>query len=450
MIYLIQVTFYSAILYMVYLLFLKNRTDHNWSRAYLLVNMTLPFAIPFISLPYFEQNSNAVAQVMLPVVNIGAEVSDKANAISVLPTIYIALSSVLLGYLIAQAVQITLFLKRHDWEKLGNVRLIRNTSMGPGSWFNYVFIPKDDADNAVLAHEKAHVHFRHSYDVVLMRLIQCFAWPNVMTWIIAKELKTVHEFQADAIAGSNKATYGETLLNELFHTKHFSLSHTFFHHPIKRRIMMLQKNKSHAGKMKVVTLSLLLVTGMLFVQCSKDVAGGSTEDKRSSDSEAVAKKLYGEGVKLNPKSEIDANGIYNVVDKMPEFDGDLMKFLGSNIKYPEQAKKDKIEGRVVVKFVIDENGNVANALILKSPDQSLSDAALAVVNSMPKWKPGENKGKKVKVYFTLPIQYKMESPEPTEYQKTLNKSGYNMGGGLKLFPDGEKRSGDVLVTAFGC
>jgi TonB family protein len=431
MIYLIQVTMYAAILYMVYLLFLKNKTDHNWSRAYLLVNMVLPFALPFISLSIFEQNSDAVAAVILPVVTIGAEVSEKASAISVLPIIYIAISCTLLGYLIAQAVQITLFLKRHESEKLGNIRLIRNTSMGPGSWFSYVFIPKEDADEAVLQHERAHVRFGHSYDIVLMRLIQCFAWPNILIWVIAKELKTVHEFQADAVAGNNKATYGETLLNELFHTKHFSLSHTFFHHPIKRRIMMLQKNKSHAGKMKVITLSLLMVTGMIFVQCSKDTAPQTAT------------------ISL-PEQTKDKNGVYNMVDKMPEFNGDLMKYMVNNIKYPESAKTKKIEGRVVVKFVVDEKGNVAKAEVLKSPDQTLSDAALAVVNTMPKWIPGENKGKKVKVYFTLPISYRLETPEPTEFKKLLDKSGYNTNGKLKLFPDEVQKEAGIIIPAFGC
>ena len=64
MIYLIQATFYTAIFYMVYLLFLKNRTDHSWSRAYLLMNMTLPFVLPLISLPVFNNQRNAIHEVM--------------------------------------------------------------------------------------------------------------------------------------------------------------------------------------------------------------------------------------------------------------------------------------------------------------------------------------------------------------------------------------------------
>ncbi len=395
MIYLIQVTLYTAILYLVYLAFLKNRSDHQWSRAYLLVNMILPFVLPFISMPVFEQNGATIAEVMLPVVNVSTELSTKAASIGILPVIYLSVSSLLLGYFIAQAVQIVMFIRRHTFETAGNMRLIRNTGMGPGSWFNYIFIPAEGADTAVLAHEEAHVRHRHSYDIVLMRLVQCVAWPNVMLLFIAKELKTVHEFQADAVAGNNTETYGTTLLNELFHTKHFSLSHTFFHHPIKRRIMMLQKNKPHAGKTKVVALSLLLVTSMLYVQCSKDVMPAP---------DATAN---------GPKIEKNADGVYNYVEQGAEFDGDLVAYLVENIKYPKDAQQERIEGRVVVRFIVDEQGNIINAktVNVKKVDERLSKAAIDVVSNMPKWKPAMHNGKKVKVYYTLPISYKLNTPE---------------------------------------
>lgn len=407
MIYLIQVTLYTALLYLVYLAFLKNKSDHNWSRAYLLLNMVLPFVLPLISMPVFEQNSTMIAEVMLPVVNVSTDVSDKAASIGVLPILYISISCLLLGYVLAQAVHVTMFIKRHPFEKTGNIRLIRNTSMGPGSWFNYVFIPATDADAAVLAHEEAHVRHKHSYDIVLMRLIQCVAWPNVILFFIAKELKTVHEFQADAVAGTNMETYGTTLLNELFHTKHFSLSHTFFHHPIKRRIMMLQKNKSHAGKMKVVTLSLLLVTSMLYVQCTKDSDSAAKSKNEELKEDEIANKLYGKGLKIE-KLDPDAPPHELEYDVAPEFGSDLMEYMAKNIKYPKKAQKEKIEGRVVVKFVVDEEGNVTNPKIVRSPDQSLSDAALDVINNMPKWKPGEMKGKRVKVSLTLPVSFKLQ------------------------------------------
>ncbi len=403
MIYLIQATFYTAILYMVYLLFLKNRSDHHWSRAYLLLNMILPFVLPLISLPIFERNNVAISEVVLPVITIGTQVSEQAKQINVLPIIYIGISSVLLGYFIAQAFQIMRFIKRNPSERTGKIRLIRSTGMGPGSWFNYVFIPDTEANDAVLKHEEAHVQYKHSCDIVFIRLLQCIAWPNVLLFLIMKELRTVHEFQADAVAAKDKETYNTTLLNELFYTKHFSLSHTFFHHPIKRRIMMLQKNKSHAGKMKVVTLSMLLMTGMLYIQCTKEVSARTTTTQPE-------------------EQKMDATGVYKVVDKMPRFyyTSDLPGFLMQNIRYPEAAKTNKIGGRVVVKFIVDEEGKVTNAQVLESPDKSLSESALAAVNKMPVWIPGEKDGKKVKVYFTLPISFVPEMP--TELDKKMKKA----------------------------
>lgn len=387
--YFLQTTIYTGILYMVYLLLLKNRTSHNWSRAYLLMNMLLPFLLPFISFPALQTNNETVSTIVLPVVYAGTRVSQTVSSIGIAPVIYIAISFTLLGYLVAQAVQIMLFIKRHTKEQQGNIQLIRSTSMGPGSWFSYVFIPEEDTNEAVLEHEIAHVTHKHSYDVILSRLLLCFAWPNVLLWLLVKELKTVHEFQADAVAGSNRDNYGASLLNELFHTKHFALSHTFFHHPIKRRIMMLQ-NKARTGKLKVVTLSVVLIGSILFAQCAKD-----SKSETSTTGKPAIERISGpEGVKE--------------FDQAPEFDGNLMEFLGKNIVYPKSAQDRKIEGKVMLKLGIDENGNLATVDVLKSPDESLTKAALDVINKMPKWKPGMKDGKPVKASLMLPISYKLQ------------------------------------------
>ncbi|HYD19875.1 MAG TPA: M56 family metallopeptidase [Flavipsychrobacter sp.] len=391
MIYFIQATIYAALLYIVYLLFMKNRTSHLWSRAYLLLNMALPFVLPFISIAAFQNQNTAITTVMLPVVNIGTEVTATAEKTDLLPIIHIAISFAMFGYLVAQAVQLMLFIRRNKAEKVGNIKLLRGTGMGPGSWFNYVFIPDENADDAVMKHEMAHVQYGHSYDIVLSRLGLCFAWPNAMFWLILNELKTVHEFEADAAAGKDSTDYGQSLLNELFHTKHFALSHTFFHHPIKRRIMMLQKNSS-TGKFKVVTLALLMLTGILYARSSGD---GNDNGSRS--------------------AQADANGVYNQADKMPEWTGSnfLAFHMPTILKYPQAAKEKKIEGKVVVKFYIDENGKLQDPQVVSSPDQLLSDAALSAVKQLSTWKAGEQDGKKVKVYYTLPINFIMAFPEST-------------------------------------
>ena len=407
MMYFIQATIYAALLYIVYLLFMKNRTSHLWSRAYLLMNMALPFVLPFISIAAFQNQNTAISTVMLPVVNIGAELTATAEKTDLLPIIYIAISFAMFGYLVAQAVQLMLFIRRNKAEQVGNIKLLRGTGMGPGSWFNYVFIPDENADDAVMKHEMAHVQYGHSYDIVLSRLGLCFAWPNAMFLLILNELKTVHEFEADAAAGKDSTDYGQSLLNELFHTKHFALSHTFFHHPIKRRIMMLQKNSS-TGKIKVVTVFLLMLTGILYARSSKDATKNGSASK----------------------AQMDSNGIYDHADKMPEWKGTnhLVYHLPTILKYPQVAKDKKIEGQVVVKFVIDESGKLQNPAVVSSPDQSLSDAALAAVKQLSTWEPGEQNGRKVKVYYTMPINFRMEYPEPTKYDRVI-------GSGLVKFPD---------------
>ncbi len=100
--------------------------------------------------------------------------------------------------------------------------------------------------------------------------------------------------------------------------------------------------------------------------------------------------------------------VYNIVEEMPEYPGGidgLKEFMVANIKYPEQARKNKVEGKVFVSFVVGKNGSVSNAKVVRSVDPELDKEALRVVNAMEKWTPGKEKGKPVKVQFTLPIQF---------------------------------------------
>lgn len=101
--------------------------------------------------------------------------------------------------------------------------------------------------------------------------------------------------------------------------------------------------------------------------------------------------------------------IYDLVEQMPLFPGGdeaLMSWLSENINYPEDALKKGVEGRVIIRFVIDANGNVTNAEVVKSVDKALDDEALRVVRAMPKWTPGKKDGNPVRVWFTLPVAFK--------------------------------------------
>jgi protein TonB len=105
------------------------------------------------------------------------------------------------------------------------------------------------------------------------------------------------------------------------------------------------------------------------------------------------------------------DGVYTEVEEMPEYPGGinaLMSEIASGIKYPDEAKKNGVQGKVFVSFVVDEQGKVTNAKIERGVDSALDAESLRVVNGLKTWKPGKEKGKAVKVAFTIPINYALD------------------------------------------
>ena len=111
------------------------------------------------------------------------------------------------------------------------------------------------------------------------------------------------------------------------------------------------------------------------------------------------------------KENKSKDGVYEEVEEMPEYPGGeaaLRNDLAANIKYPDEAKKAGIQGKVFVSFVVDEQGKVTNATIARGVDPSLDKESLRVINELKTWKPGKEKGKVVKVAFTVPINYALD------------------------------------------
>ena len=103
--------------------------------------------------------------------------------------------------------------------------------------------------------------------------------------------------------------------------------------------------------------------------------------------------------------------VFDIVEQMPEYPGGmqaLFEFLKENIKYPEDAQKQKVEGRVLVKFVVETDGSISNIEVAKNAFPSLDAEAERVVRIMPKWTPGKQKGQVVRVKFMLPINFSLK------------------------------------------
>jgi len=141
--------------------------------------------------------------------------------------------------------------------------------------------------------------------------------------------------------------------------------------------------------------TLLLACALTFYGCTTG----------NNDSEIVS------GSNLETENSPLDEKVYTVVDEQPEFPGgfqSMYEFLGSNILYPEQAKKANVQGKVFLTFVVGSSGKIRDVKVLKGAGFGMDEEAARVVKKMPKWKPGREDGKEVAVRYTLPIDFRLK------------------------------------------
>ena len=151
--------------------------------------------------------------------------------------------------------------------------------------------------------------------------------------------------------------------------------------------------------------------------------------------EKAAIRSFGEKAKygaliittVNQQKEIDNEKIsqpdvFDEVDEMPQFPGgmaELMQYLSTNVRYPEDAKESGAQGRVIVSFIVEKDGSISNARVTKPTYSSLDDEALRVVSNMPKWTPGKQNGEAVRVRYSIPVSFRMNNKETPTAEGTL-------------------------------
>lgn len=141
-----------------------------------------------------------------------------------------------------------------------------------------------------------------------------------------------------------------------------------------------------------------VLIGLMMAVCLMAVFGFEQEESKKSKTTKV-------------NSEQIQGKVYDEVEQMPEFIGGqsaLMEFISQSVKYPPEASKKGIQGKVFVNFIVDKDGSVKNAKVSRGVDPLLDAEALRVINSMPKWIPGKEKGKVVAVQYTIPINFALK------------------------------------------
>ncbi|SDS20864.1 M56 family metallopeptidase [Gramella sp. MAR_2010_147] len=286
--YIIQIIFFQLFFLLVYEIFLKKETFFNYNRLYLLLTPILAFLIPWLRLEFLVAAVPENARIIIP--QAIASQPDIYRETLPIVTIYgesgLQLNWWLIIYLTGFAASMFLFIKKYkNLNKLfsfkqiikeDNFRIIEvPNSNAAYTFFSTVFLGDQLSDSEkqhILSHEMVHVRQKHSLDLIFFELLKVIFWFNPLIYIYQNRIAGLHEFIADeeVVKTTERKTYYEQLLNTAFSTQNISFINQFFNHSlIKKRIFMLQKNKSSKlSKFKFLLTIPLMLAMLMYVACS--------------------------------------------------------------------------------------------------------------------------------------------------------------------------------------
>ena len=286
------------------------------------------------------------------------------------------------------------------------------------SWLRHIFIWRNDFERypAIFTHEQAHVRCGHSIDLLLSSALTVFQWFNPLVWICRSELKQVHEYEADNFVldkGIDATQYQLLLVKKAVGEKRFLLANGFNHSKLKNRIMMMQTTHRAAWKKLslLLLIPLLAATTLLMAECSSNDAFVYEEQNSIDKVVSGTESLSDNSLTKATTSEVSEPVKYGLMETKPRFqDGDANSFslwVNQHLHYPKEAWEKKIQGRVTLQFVIEEDGSLTNIKVLRGPDPILNNEAVKVVSQSPKWTPGYINGKPVRVVFNYPVVFQI-------------------------------------------
>ena len=375
---------------------------------------------PSLKLPNgLEQASQSVASVeeylvTMNEVEISAITAPRTLGVMVdLYLVGVALCAVYLLFQLAAKVVIVIRLRRrHKVYRAsdgfdiprGAALVLLDDDTAPYSFFNHIVVGtrglNDDEVRCILAHESLHVRQGHSVDLLFARLLCCLMWFNPFAWLIMREIRAVHEFLADAasIGACGREGYLHLLYRQVTGTGYGHITNNFKSINLKKRIVMMNKTRTRFGAWKVLA-ALPVAALLMMVGCKQ----GAPENTVAEEETAVVNEATVEPIIF--KNDSMPEGL--VAPEYPDGGEALYKYIADNIHYPEQAKADGLEGRVVVQFTVTDKGDIVNVEIAKGIGGGCDEEALRVVKGMPKWKPAIYEGKAVSVQYCIPINFKL-------------------------------------------
>ena len=419
--------------------------------------------------PTMVSMANVYADTFYPVVVVKAQASG-ITWMDMLLGIYgvgVAVLSLRLVWQLFSILRLVVISRKQEVEGI-MVHLLKGEG-SPFSFFRWVFMYPSTLEgrqlHEVMVHECTHVSGLHSLDTLFSELFSIACWFNPFAWLMKQEVRMNLEYLADESVlsdGNARKSYQYHLLGLAYRQPNEStkIANNFNLLPLKKRIKMMNKRRtSEIGKAKYLLFAplagaLLMVSniesvareiGEQFpevaevqqkaeqalnadVAVANPMAKDAVEMMNPAEAEEMeadkaaeaaliaveqAKQAAEEKVKTKPQTDTTKkkNSWDCIPETMPYFPGGnvlMLKYLADNIKYPASAVKAKKQGRVIVGFIVQKDGSITHAKIVRSIDPELDAEALRVVKGMPKWTPGTQLGKPVSVKYTLPVKFSLQ------------------------------------------
>lgn len=444
---LIPVTISSILFYGIYWAFTSREKYFIVNRIYILASLIFSFVLPFIHINF--SLFSAKANLSIPIVTLITlpEFTITANKIP-----FLSLGSiVLIIYLIGVAIFAIKFiikigtiisLIRHSAIiKSGSIKIIDiKENYTPFSFFNYIFINSNnysgDSSQKIILHEKEHIREGHSFDLILAEIAHIFQWYNPVMILYNHSLRNIHEYSVDDRIIQQcieRNDYFELLFSTISGKQLNNISNNFNYLLTKKRILMMTQLKKSKWVTVKLLLALPLAAALLFANGIQAQTGSPNEAKAKkvtevNEAQKVISSQPAQKITIEPQKETKTNAIqdedktFNTPEVMPEFPGGmeaLYAYLAKNLNYPDEAKKNEVQGNVIINFIIEKDGKVSNVKIVSNnlkgkentPESAIDECvmeAVEIIKNMPDWKPGMEKGKAVKTVFSIPIRFALK------------------------------------------
>ncbi len=401
------------------------------------------------------------------------------NLSNILMTIYICIAVLLVIRLIIRLVYLFRLVSMSKTRKINGSYIVSlESGQPPFSFLNYIFINEDqyteEEKQKIIEHEQAHINQYHTLDLLLLEVLTIIQWFNPVSWLYRKSLLEIHEYIADKEViekGTSIPFYQSLLLDLQFGKDFFAPANNFSKSLTVSRIKMMTTIKPPAWKGLRFFILLPAITMLVFM-CTRaeeeilplsddpvtvinpqvrsiiPVQDSINEENSASENlspdpapdanavDAINDKSLATAdneapqhlppsstdLKSDPDPESPGSGsneVFFIVEEMPGFRGGgqdrFRRYIAENLRYPQIAAENGIEGRVFVQFIVKADGTVNDANIVRGVDSSLDKEALRVIMSSPPWTPGKQRGRAVDVAFTFPINFVLQqNPESEE------------------------------------